>query len=237
MSIIKIKAVKSLVDFSRYVLDRRRHPREKIIEVNNFKSNLDRQQNLIERYQAQKRDRRGRRPRLLSLIIAFKPDTTLEELAQEQKKILGDFFRFVSAENDLGLNDEDIQKLISDVPAVIHYGKNGTGHSHNLLNRVLWSRTADKLVNIDLSKKSYHRELMRLAGHRISDEIQQKQSKPIYEHKLDQLQAEFEQFKNINEKLDKFIALAENDLKRGRSESALKKLNKIKKNLRIERNG
>lgn len=227
MSIIKIKAVKNLVDFSRYVLDRRRHPREKIIEVNDYKENLDNQQNIIESYQAQKKDRRGKRPRLLSLIIAFKPNTSLDELVQEQRSVLSDFFRFVSAQNDLGLHDEDIQKMVSHMPSVIHYGKNRSGHTHNLINRVLWSRKENRYVNIDLTKKLYHRELMRLSGHRISEKIQNKKDKPLYNYTLDSLREEIYKYKNINEYADKLIAMAEKDLKRGHSQKALKKLTKL----------
>jgi len=228
MNIIKIKAVRNLVDFSRYVLDKRRHRGETIIEINNYLRSVDRQLQLIDDYQRSKKDRRGRRPKLLSLILAFKQGVELNELVEEQKRILTGFFEFVSDENDLRLNKEDIKILVSSVSGVIHHGKNNSAHSHNLLNRVIWSRKADRLVNIDLSKKIYHRELMKLSGHRISDQIQQKKNIPLYNYKLEQLEKALIEYRGKSLKLDKYIELALVDMKKGHTQKALKRLKKIK---------
>jgi hypothetical protein len=231
MAIIKMKAVKNLIDFSRYVLDVKRHKREKIIEINDYKKNIDNQLELIEEYQQQKRDKRGKRPRPISLIIAMKENQTLEQVTGEYKNILKGFYEFVNRENDLELNKEDIKKLISGTPSVLHYGKNRSGHFHLLLNRVISSKKENKLITIDLSKKIYHRELMRLSGHTISEQIQNKRDKSLYNHKLEKLEEQFKQYQNINDKLDKFILIALNDLKKGHSAKALKKLKKIKQTI------
>lgn len=228
MAIVKIKAVKNLIDFSRYVLDQKRHRKEKIVEVNDYKQNLDKQLELIEEYQQQKKDKRGRRPRQLSLIVAMKENQTIEQVTMEYKNILKGFYDFVNRENRLQLSEHNINKLISETPSVLHYGKNRSGHFHLLLNRVISSKKENRLITIDLSKKIYHRELMRLSGHKISQQIQNKSNKPLYNHKLEKLEEQFKQYQNINEKLDKFILIALNDLKKGRSTKALKKLNKIK---------
>jgi len=86
---------------------------------------------------------------------------------------------------------------------------------------------------VDLSKRIYHRELMRLSGHTISEQIQNKRDKPLYNHKLETLEQEFNKYKSINTKLDKFILIALNDIKKGHSDKALKKLKKIKKTMEI----
>ena len=232
-NIIKLKAVKNLLDFSKYVLSQDRHPNEKIIEINSYIKNVNNQLRLIEDYQQQKKDKRGKRPRAISLILAFPNNKSIDEIAKEHKRILTDFYKFVSVENNLGLNDEDIKKLVSGTPGVIHYGKNNnSGHSHNLLNRVYWNRNENKIVGIDISKKIYHRELMSLSGHTIAEQIQNKPNKPLYNHKLDQLTEQFNQYKNINAKIDRLIALALKDIKRKHSQKALKKLQRIKQELK-----
>ena len=82
------------------------------------------------------------------------------------------------------INEDDIKKLVSGTPGVLHYGKNNSGHSHNLINRVYWNRNENRIVNIDISNKIYHRELMSLSGHTIAEQIQNKPNKPLYNHKL-----------------------------------------------------
>lgn len=228
-NIIKLKAVSNLLDFSKYVLSQDRHPQEKIIEINSYVDNVNNQLRLIEDYQQQKTDKRGKRPRAISLILAFPNNKSIDEIAKEHKSILTDFYRFVSAENNLGLNEEDIKELVSGTPGVLHYGKNNSGHSHNLINRVYWNRNENRIVNIDISNKIYHRELMSLSGHTIAEQIQNKPNKPLYNHKLEQLTEQFNQYKNINTKIDRLIALALKDIKRKHSEKALKKLKKIQK--------
>jgi len=234
MAIVKMKAVKNLADFSRYILSQERHKGEKIIEINDYKKNVDSQLDLIEKYQNQKKDKRGKRPRALSLIIAMAPDKNLEQITEEYKSILREFYKFVSDENNLNLQDEDIKVLISGTPSVLHHGKNGTGHFHLLLNRVIHSKRDNKVVTVDLSKKIYHRELMRLSGHTISEQIQNKRDKPLYNHKLETLERELKKYQSVNDKLDKFILLALNDIKKGHSDKALKKLRKIKQKMEIK---
>jgi len=226
-----MKAVKNLADFSRYILNEERHKNEKIIEINDYIKNVDNQLEIIEKYQEAKRDKRGKRPRALSLIIAMKPNQSLEQITEEYKNILKGFYKFVSDENDLNLSDEDIKLLISSTPSVLHHGKNGSGHFHLLLNRVIRSKKDNKLVTVDLSKRIYHRELMRLSGHSIADKIQNKRDKPFYNHKMEALEREFNKYKSINSKLDKFILIALEQLKKGHTDKALTKLKKIKKTM------
>ena len=87
-----MKAVKNLADFSRYILSEERHKGEKIIEINDYKKNVDSQLDLIEKYQNQKKDKRGKRPRALSLIIAMAPNKKLEQITEEYKTILREFY-------------------------------------------------------------------------------------------------------------------------------------------------
>lgn len=231
MAIIKMKAVRNLADFSRYILSEKRHQNEKIIEINNYLKNVNNQLEIIEEYQEAKADKRGKRPRALSLIIAMKPNQSLEQITEEYKNILKGFYKFVSDENDLNLSDEDINKLISKTPSVLHHGKNGSGHFHLLLNRVIRDKKDNKLVTVDLSKRIYYREFMRLSGHSIADKIQNKRDKSLYNHKMERLEQEFKKYQSINDKLDKFILLALNDIKKGHSDKALAKLKKIKKTM------
>lgn len=226
-----MKAVKNLADFSRYILNEERHKNEKIIEINDYIKNVDNQLEIIAEYQDAKKDKRGKRPRALSLIIAMKPNQSLEQITEEYKSILRGFYKFASDENDLNLNDEDIKLLISSTPSVLHHGKNGSGHFHLLLNRVIRSKKDNKLVTVDLSKRIYHREFMRLSGHSIADKIQNKRDKPLYNHKMETLEREFNKYKSINSKLDKFILIALEQLKKGHTDKALTKLKKIKKTM------
>ena len=226
-----MKAVKNLEDFSRYILSKKRHKNEKIIEINDYLKNVDNQLKLIQEYQEQKVDKRGKRPRALSLIIAMAPSKSLEEITEEYKNILRGFYFFVSDENNLHLSQEDISKLISNTPSVLHHGKNGSGHFHLLVNRVIWSKKDNKLITVDLSKRIYHRELMRLSGHKIADKIQNKKDKGLYNYKMENLEQELKKYQSINIKLDKFILIALEQLKKGHTDKALTKLKKIQKTM------
>ena len=74
---------------------------------------------------------------------------------------------------------------------------------------------------------------MSLSGWSIQDKIQNKVSKSQYSYKLEKLQEEFEAYQNINAKLDKYIDIALKELKRGHTEKAHKKLQKLKQNMRL----
>ena len=213
------------------MLSQEQHKKERIIEINDYKKNVNNQLELIEMYQQQKKDKRGKRPRALSLIIAMRENRTLEEITAEYKNILQGFYEFVSVENNLNLTDEDIKSLISGTPSVLHYGKNESGHFHLLLNRVIHSKKDNKIITVDLSKKIYHRKLINLAGYTISQKIQNKKDKPLYNHKLEELESEFKKYQSINTKLDKFISIALNDIKKGHSKKAVLKLKKIKQKM------
>lgn len=229
--IIKVKGVKSIVNYSAYLLNQSKHKSEQIIQLNSYKDNINNMEALIEEYQQQKKDKRGKRPKALSVMINFDKNSTIEETVEAQKRVLSEFYEFVNEVNNLGLMDADISGLVSTTPAVLHFGKNNTGHTHNLINRCFKSKTDNKIVNIDLSKKTYHRKLLSLAGHTISEDIENKKDTSIYSYKLQQLEEQLNTFKNINEDLDKFIALALKDIKKGHSKKALTKLQKIKKTM------
>ena len=74
--------------------------------------------------------------------------------------------------------------------------------------------------------------VVQLSGYGISEEIQNKKDKPLYNHKLEVLEREFKKYQNINNKLDRFILLALNDIKKGHSNKALSKLKKIKQKIK-----
>jgi len=229
MNVVKLKAIKTMDNYCTYVLDKRRHQGQQIIELNSFESNVKNMDKDIDTY---KQGKRGRRPKPLSVVLSYPKNTTIEGLVIQHKKIWTDFFQYVSDTNDLQLNENDISQMISSIPSVMHY-KQSNPHTHNLINRVLYSRAKNCLVSIDISKKQYHRKLMSLSGWSIQDKIQGKKSKSQYSHGLGKLQDEFEKYQNINEKLDRYIAIALNDLKRGKTKKASQKLQKIKQQQRI----
>jgi predicted Zn-dependent protease len=230
-SIVKIAKLNNLFDWTRYVFNQERHKSEKIIEINSYEENLKTQLEHIEDYQSAKKDRRGKRPRLLTLILSYPDNTTIDELIGEHKRVLSEFYKFVSNENSLGLNDEDIKKIIASMPSVIHYGKRASGHSHNLLNRVIWNRTEGRFVNVNLSQKKYLNKLRRLSGWQDAVRQNKSKSKSEYGYKIDALSQELNRYRNINEKLDAFIALAEKDFKSGKTKKAMSKLQKIKQKM------
>ena len=49
---------------------------------------------------------------------------------------------------------------------------------------------------------------------------------------MEVLEREFKKYQNINNKLDRFILLALNDIKKGHSNKALSKLKKIKQKIK-----
>jgi len=225
MNVVKLKAINTIEKYCYYILSEESHKGQQIIELNDFQTNYDNMNKDIDNY---RQGKRGRRPKPLSVVLSYPPNTTIDDLVSQHKKIWRAFFEYVNEVNNLALNYDDISTMISDLPSVIHY-KVSNPHTHNLLNRVFYNRATDGLVTIDISKKQYHRKLMSLSGWKIEDKIQSKKSKSQYNYKLEKLQEEFETYQNINKKLDRYIEIALNDLKRGHTEKALKKLQKIKR--------
>lgn len=228
MNVVKLKAIKTMDNYCSYVLDKSRHKDQDIIELNNFDDNLKSMNTAIDDY---KQNKRGRRPKPLSVVLSYPKGTSVDDLVIKHKKIWMDFFQYVSDENNLELTDIDISNIISDIPSVLHYKKSNP-HTHNLINRIFYNRSKDCLVSIDISKKQYHRKLMSLSGWSIQENIQGKKSKSQYNYKLQKLQEEFEAYQNINEKLDRYISIALKDLKNGRTKKAHQKLQKIKQQMR-----
>ena len=227
MNVVKLKAIKIIDNYCTYILDRERHKGQEIIELNSFDENVKKMNVDIDNY---KQGKRGRRPKPLSIVLSYPKGTSVEDLIIQHKRMWTDFFQYVSDINNLELNKDDISKIISDIPSAIHY-KTSNPHTHNLINRIFYNRAKSCLVSIDISKKQYHRKLMSLSGWSIQDKIQNKKSKSQYDYKLEQIQEEFEKFQNINEKLDRYISIALEDLKRGRTKKASTKLLKIKKQM------
>lgn len=228
MNVVKLKSINTLENYCAYILDESKHKGQEIIELNDFEDNVVKMDDDIETY---KQGKRGRRPKPLSVVLSYPPKTSIDTLLAEHKKLWTDFFWYVSDINDLAWNESDITKMISAIPSVLHY-KESNPHTHNLLNRIFYNRRKDCLVSIDISRKQYHRKLMSLSGWKIQDKIQNKVSKSQYNYKLERLQKEFEEYQNINTKLDKYIALALKDLGRGKTQVALKKLQKIKQQMK-----
>lgn len=228
MNVVKLKAIKTMGNYCNYVLDKSRHKDQDIIELNNFDDNLKSMNTAINDY---KQNKRGRRPKPLSVVLSYPKGTSVDDLVIKHKKIWMDFFQYVSDENNLELTDRDISDIISDIPSVLHYKKSNP-HTHNLISRIFYNRSKDCLVSIDISKKQYHRKLMSLSGWSIQEKIQGKKSTSQYNYKLEKLEEEFEAYQNINEKLDRYISIALKDLKNGRTKKAHQKLQKIKQQMR-----
>ena len=223
MNVVKIKSIKNLNNYISYIVDEERHIGQEIIELNSFDENIELMNSDIDDY---KQNKRGRRPKPLSIMLSYPPKTDLDDLLKNHKEIWSDFFQYVSDENNLGLNGDDISKMISNIPSVLHY-KDSNPHTHNLINRIFYSRNKSCLVSIDISKKQYHRKLMQLSGWNIQDKLQYKKSTSQYNYKLEQLQEELEEYRDLSSQAQRLVELANKDLKRGHTKKALKKLQKL----------
>ena len=166
---------------------------------------------------------------MLSIVISFKKGTSKIEAQSRFKRVYLSFYIFINKTHSLGLNNDELKELVNQIPFVYH-GKESNPHFHSFLNRIIYSKKEKRYISIDFSKKSFVNKFRELAGWDISqDEINQS-SKNHYTYKLDQLELEILKYRNINDKLDKYIDLALKDLKRGHSDKALKKFEKIKRN-------
>lgn len=221
--IVKFKSIKNWENHIYYLFNEKKHPNQEIIGKD-FSKNYNHNEELIDAYHFGKN---GRRSRMLSVMISFKKGTSKIEAESRFKSVYLQFYKYINQTYTLGLNNDELEQLVNKIPYVFH-GKESNPHFHSFLNRIFYSKSKNKLITIDLSKKKFINKFRELCGWDISQDSFNSTAKNIYTYKLDQLRDELLRYQNINEKVDKYISIALKDLKNNRTDNALKKLNKIK---------
>lgn len=223
--IVKFKSIKNWKNHVYYLFNEDKHQNQEIIG-HSFFDNFNKNQQIIDSYHLGKN---GRKSRMLSIVISFKKGTSKIEAESRFKRVYLSFYIFINKTHSLGLNNDELKELVNQIPFVYH-GKESNPHFHSFLNRIIYSKKEKRYISIDFSKKSFVNKFRELAGWDISQDEVNNSSKNIYNYKLEQLKQAILKYKNINTKLDKYIDLALNDLKKGHSEKAFKKFQKIKRN-------
>lgn len=231
--IVKFRKVKDLTKYGYYLHSKKSHP-EEIIDFN-FWQKFNSLKKTISKYHGNKR---GQRSKPVSIVVSFPSNTAKEIVIKKTNTLFFQFYKFVNEEHKLGLNDEEIKNLIKAIPRVIH-NKPSNPHFHLYLPRIIKSGTTNELISINFSKKKYLNKLLEVSGWgtQTPEPTKQKENRAsLYNHKskqLDEQRQEIQQelllYKNLNDKLDKYIELVENDLEKGHTQKATKKLIKIKK--------
>lgn len=223
--IVKFKSIKNWQNHIYYLFDEVKHQDQEIIG-SYFYKNFNLNQEIIDSYHF---GNNGRRSRMLSVVVSFKKNTTKIEAQSQFKRVYLEFYSYVNQTYALGLNIDELKELVKEIPFVYH-GKESNPHYHSFLNRIIFSKKENKYISIDFSKKIFVNKFRQLAGWNIQNDSKNSKSKDQYTHKLDQIKDQLERYKNINDKLDKYIALALKDINRGHTDKALTKLQKIKRN-------
>lgn len=223
--IVKFKSIKNWKNHIYYLFNEDKHQNQEIIGKNFFK-NYNHNQEIIDSYHFGKN---GRRSRMLSVVISFKKGTSKIEAQSKFKRVYLEFYNYINKTYALELNIDELKELVNQIPFVYH-GKEENPHYHSFLNRIIFSKKEQKYISIDFSKKIFVNKFRQLAGWDIQNDSKNSKSKDNYTFKIEQLKQEILKYQNINEKLDKYIALALKDLNRGHTDKALTKLQKIKRN-------
>lgn len=221
--IVKFKSIKNWQNHIYYLFNEDKHQNQEIIGTN-FYNNYNINQNMISKYHLNKN---GRPSKMLSIVISFKEGTSKIEAESRFKNVYLQFYTYINKEYALRLNNDELKALVNQIPFVYH-GKESNPHFHSFLNRVIYSKSTNQLISIDFSKKKHLNKFRELAGWDISHDSLKATAKNIYTYKLNKLEDQILQYQNINTKIDKYIAIALKDLKRGHTDKALNKLQKIK---------
>ncbi len=229
MAIVKVKSIRSIENFCAYLISKSKHKGQEIITINNFQKNIDKVFSDIAVY---KQGRRGHKPKPLSYLLSYPKGTSREEIISRFKETLKEFYMFINEDEQLELTEEQIEKQVNNLVAVIHL-KSSNPHVHFLVPRVIFSNKLNKLVYIDISKLKYLNKLKSLNGWKVKDYIQNKKIKSLYdfreEKRLEELEIMKEQLKQFKELGGKIYELCLKDLKKGHTQKASKKLEKLKK--------
>lgn len=230
-----IKSVQSIEIYISYLLDVDKHKNQIIIE-NNV---IEKTQNLLDTsalWKSQQESKKGHKPKPLSVVLSFPPNTSKEEFISLGLEKLHLWFKKISQIEDLGLSDNNIELIVKNTPYVAHY-KESNPHIHFLVGKIFESKKLEKLEYLNLYTYKYSDILYKLSGwtlqEKLNTKIQNQKNKNIKSSTLylkDKLYNEIENYKGLNIKLDKYITLLEKDLEKGHFEKAKKKLLKIKRN-------
>lgn len=223
--IVKFKSIKNWKNHIYYLFNQDKHQGQEILGKS-FSKKYNINQTIIDSFHFGKN---GRRSSMLSILISFKRGTSKSESLARFKRIYLEFYSYINRTHALGLNIDEIQELITQVPFAYH-GKKDNPHFHSFLNRVIYSKSKSSFISIDFSKKKYVNKFRQLAGWDISQDNPKSKSKSNnnYTYKMEQLKNDILKYRNISYKLDKYIEIALKDLKNNRTDNALKKLNNIK---------
>ena len=229
-----IKSVQSVEKYISYLLDQSKHQNQIIIE----NSVIEKTQYLLDTatlWKSQQTSKKGHKPKPLSVVLSFPPNTNKEEFISLGLEKLHLWFREISKINDLGLSDDDIQVIVENTPYVAHY-KESNPHIHFLVGKIFENKKLDKLEYLNLYTYKYSDILYKLSGWTLQEKLttkiqnQKNKNKSSTLYLKDKLYDEIEHYKGLNEKLDKYISLLEKDLEKGHFEKAKKKIEKIKRN-------
>lgn len=229
MAIVKIKSIMNIENFCAYLISKSKHQGQEIIPINNFQNNVnDVFSDMIE----YKQGRRGHKPKPMGYLLSYPKQTPKEEIISRYRETLKNFYMFMNNEEDLELTEKQINKQIDKLISVIHL-KNSNPHVHFLVPRIIFSNKLNKLVYVDVSKLKYLNTMKAFNGWKIKEYIQNKKVKSLQDfreekrqNELDKLKQQLEKFKEVGGKI---YELCLKDLKKGHTQKASKKLEKLKK--------
>jgi len=227
------KGVNNLEKYVSYLLDESKHKNQQIFH-NDVISKTDDLLVLSKKWKEQQSSTKGHKPKPLSLVLSFPPNTTKENLVLRSFEILEKWIKKISDMEKLNLSSDEIKLLVKQFPFVGHY-KQSNPHIHFLVPRVFPLKTNEKigLKYINLYKFKYSNPLFQISGWDLKEKIKSEQyrlkqkTKSSELYLKDKLYDEIDKYRNLNDKLDRFIQLIEKDLQRGHTDKAQKKIEKI----------
>jgi len=228
------RGVKSIDKYISYLLDESKHKDQEIFH-NDVISKTEYLFNVSNKWKSLQSSTKGHKPKPLSLVLSFPPNISKEDLLLRSFGILEKWIIKISQMENLNLTNDEIKSLVKQFPFVGHYKKSNP-HIHFLVPKVFPIRTDESidLKYINIYKFKYSNPLFQLSGWNLKDKInteknrlKQKSLKSSEVYLKDKLYDEIDRYRNLNNKLDKFIKLIEKDLERGHTQKAQKKIEKI----------
>lgn len=225
------KGIQNIEKYITYLLDVEKH-KDQTIFHNDV---ITKTQLLIDKakdWKSKQESKKGHVPKPLSLVLSFPRGIKKEKVLSNALGKLHSWIKRISLIDNLGLNDDDIENIVREIPYVGHY-KVSNHHIHFLIPKVLFSRTANTNVYINLYQYRYTNPLYQISGWNLKEKLLNEQlkskTKSSTVYLKNELYDEIDNYRNLNSKLDKYIDLIEKDLSLGHTDKALKKITKIRK--------
>lgn len=170
------KGREGLIAYYNYLSSQSEHEGQEITALNR-KQNLFNLVSKADKFNLARKLTKGGRPSnyAWSAVLSYPFELKLGQLAKIEKLNMERFIKYISDENDLGLSDNEINRIVlTEVNSFVHSGGGVNNHIHCIVpkhfQKLIKGKNKKTIVSIDLSKKKYlHR--LKLINNEVINEV------------------------------------------------------------------